>query len=293
LGGPPVFCVQCGHELKLPTRFCTACGRAVGGQGIPAREREVTATMAPPRREGPVPPPPARDSLPAPAGAGRNPPRSPHSPRRGHRWWPLVFPAAAVLAAGITALYLFVLRTPHAPRPGAGGHSSAPPAGTTPASSASSSPSPAPAEQQAASSLAALLAQSTSDRSATVSAVNDVSNCGPSLSQDQQALENSAASRTRLLGRLASLPGRSALPPQMLQDLTNAWNESVAADRDLARWAQDESSQGCSQDAQSDPNYAAANDPDTRAKADKIAFVGEWNPIAEQYGLTSYKWDQL
>lgn len=324
MGGSQVFCVQCGHELKLPTRFCTACGHAAGGtgpadqastgdQGIPAREHEVTATMAPHRREGPVhrepvaaepawsvqdapqvpapvPPPPARGNVPVPAGAGRYPPPSPPP---GRRWWPLVFSVAVVLAAGITALYLFVLRTPHAPRPGAGGHRSAPPTAPTPTSSSPASPSPTLAEQQAASSLAALLAQSTSDRSATVSAVSDISNCGPDLSQDQQALENSAISRTQLLSQLGSLPGRSALPPQMLQDLTNAWNESVTADQDLARWAQDESSQGCSQDAQSDPNYAAAGDPDTRAKADKIAFVGEWNPIAEQYDLTSYKWDQL
>jgi hypothetical protein len=52
-------------------------------------------------------------------------------------------------------------------------------------------------------------------------------------------------------------------------------------------------SQGCSQNDQADPNYAAATGPDNRAKADKIAFVGEWNPIAAKYGLTSYQWDQL
>ncbi len=106
-------------------------------------------------------------------------------------------------------------------------------------------------------------------------------------------MENSAASRQQLLSQLASLSGRSALPPQMLQDLTNAWQESMTADQDLARWAQDESSQGCSQNDQADPNYAAAADPDNRAKADKIAFVGQWNPIAAQYGLTTYQWDQI
>ena len=138
-----------------------------------------------------------------------------------------------------------------------------------------------------------LLAQSASNRASTDNAVSDVSNCGPGLSQDQQALESSAASRKQLLSQLTGLSGRSALPAQMLQDLTNAWEESVTADQDLAGWAQDESSEGCSQNDQADPNYAAATGPDNRAKADKIAFVGEWNPIAAQYGLTSYQWDQL
>lgn len=334
MGGSQGFCVQCGHELKQPTRFCTACGRSVTGtgqadQGASAgqqgtgREHEVTATMIPPRVEEPVPtepvaaepvprepvaaepgwparyeprppasppPPLPREGVPAPAGAGRYPPPS---PRRERRWWALAIPATAVLAAGAAALYLFVLRAPHPSRAAAGGRGSASATVTAPTSSAPASPSPTPAEQQAASSLAALLAQSASDRSATVGAVSDVGSCGPGLGQDQQTLENSAASRQQLLGKLASLPGRSVLPPQMLQDLTNAWKESVTADQDLAQWAQDESSQGCSQDAQADPNYAAATKPDNQAKADKMAFVGEWNQIAPGYGLTSYKWDQL
>jgi zinc-ribbon domain len=320
LGGSQGVCVQCGHELKQGSRFCTACGRAVAGtsqenlaltgdQEITAREHAITATMtspppADPVRQDPVaaePMRPARGTyqfaVPAPQSAthGNSPASdggSRHSPRRPHRWWPLVIPVAAILVGGVTALILFTLRTSHAARPNADGHSSAPPAITTPVNSPTSPPSPPPAEQ-AASRLAALLAQSASNRVSTDNAVSDVSNCGPGLSQDQQGLENSAASRQQLLSQLADLPGRSALPAQMLQDLTNAWEESVTADQDLAGWAQDESSQGCSQNDQADPHYAAATGPDNRAKADKIAFVGEWNPIAAKYGLTSYQWDQL
>jgi hypothetical protein len=203
-----------------------------------------------------------------------------------------------VLAGGVTALVFLLFHTSHPAQPGAGGHRGASLPVVTPTDSVSlsptsSSPTPPPTEQQAVSSLAGLLDQSTSDRSSTVDAVNDVSSCGPGLSQDQQALENSAASRQQLLSKLASLPGRSALPAQMLQDLTDAWKESAAADQDLAGWAQDESSQGCSQDAQADSHYVAATGPDNQAKADKIAFVGEWNPIASQYGLTTYQWNQL
>jgi hypothetical protein len=53
-----------------------------------------------------------------------------------------------------------------------------------------------------------------------VNAVNSINECGPTLSQDPQVLESAAASRQRLLSQLASLPGRSALPAQMLQALT-------------------------------------------------------------------------
>lgn len=113
------------------------------------------------------------------------------------------------------------------------------------------------------------------------------------MSQDQQTLDNSAASRQQLLSQLASLPGRSALPAQMLQNLTSAWQESATADQDLAKWASDEASRGCSQNAQADPNYAAAAIPDNQAKADKIAFVNQWNSIAAEYGLTTYQWDQI
>jgi hypothetical protein len=282
-----------------------------GDQKTTAREHGITATMTSPLLEGPVrqepvaaepmwptqgeykfaappaPQPVTHDNSPTPGGTSR------HPPRRARRWWPLVLLVAAVLAAGVTALILFALHPSQPAQPDAGGHPSAPLPITTPANSTTASPSPPPAEQQAASRLATLLAQSTSDRSSTVNAVNDLSSCGPGLSQDQQTLENSAASRQQLLSQLASLPGRSALLAQMLKDLTNAWQESVTADQDLARWAQDESSQGCSQNDQEDPNYAAATDPDNRARADKIAFVGQWDPIAVKYGLTPYQWDQL
>ncbi len=321
MGGSQRFCVQCGHELKHESRFCAACGRAVAGtsqpnlgltgdQEITTREQGITETMTASPREDPVhqelvaadpvwpsqrapefaaaaPQPAPRDSSRAPGGTYR------HSSRRSRRWWPLVFPVAAVLAAGVTALILFALRPSHPAQPRAGGHRSAPRPITALTNSTTPSPSLPPAEQQAASSLAALLGQSNSDRSSTDNAVSDVGRCGPGLSQDQQALENSAASRQQLLSQLASLSGRSALPPQMLEDLTNAWQESVTADQDLARWAQDESAQGCSQNDQADPNYAAATDPDNRAKADKMAFVSQWNPIAAQYGLTTYQWDQI
>jgi hypothetical protein len=144
-------------------------------------------------------------------------------------------------------------------------------------SSATATPSSQSA-QQAAASLAGFLAQSATDRSSAVNAVNSVSQCGPTLSKDPQILETAAAARQPLLSQLASLPGRSALPGQMLQVLTSAWQASATADRDFAQWAQDELSEGCTQKDRADPNFQAAAAPDAQATTDKKALVNLWNP---------------
>ena len=138
-----------------------------------------------------------------------------------------------------------------------------------------------------------MLSQSVSDRTAIVNAVSDIETCGPSLNQDPQIFESAASSRRMLLTELANMPGASTLPAPMIQDLTSAWQASIAADTDFARWANDETTHGCVQNDTSDPGSVAANGPDAEATADKQAFVSMWNPIAAQYSLTTYAWDQL
>jgi hypothetical protein len=160
----------------------------------------------------------------------------------------------------------------------------------TPLTSASSAPvSP----RQAAESLASLLASSVADRSSVVGAVADVSHCGPGLSQDPGIFRGAVAARRHLLARLASLPGRSALPAPLLQALTTAWRASAAADRDFARWAQDEIFTNCTRSDQADPGLNAATGPDNQATAAKKAFASAWQPVAARYGLQAYRWDQL
>ena len=161
-----------------------------------------------------------------------------------------------------------------------------------PASPSPALPSPS-AQQRAADNLAGLLAQSVTDRSSIVNAASSVSQCGPALNQDPQLFETAATARQRLLSQLASLPGRPVLSGQMLQALTGAWQASAAADLDFARWAGDELSQGCTPDDQADPGFQAAAGPDARATTAKKAFVSLWNPVAAQYGLPSYRWNQL
>jgi len=132
------------------------------------------------------------------------------------------------------------------------------------------------------------------DRSSIVAAVSDVSQCGPNLHQDPQTFQSAVTSRQALLVRLASLPGRSALPAPMLAALTGAWQNSIKADQDFAQWAQDEISNGCTSNNQSSDSHAqAAAGPDAQATTGKQTFVGQWNPIATHYGLPTYRWNQL
>lgn len=168
-------------------------------------------------------------------------------------------------------------------------------AGPSQSSGTSTSPSApqTPSEQAAAQNLANLLAQSATDRSAITSAVNDVNNCGSDLSGDASTFQQAASSRQQLLGQLAQLPDGSALPAQLLQDLTGAWQASQQADKDFAAWAGDENTNGCTPNDSADANFQAASGPDNQATADKKAFVGEWNPIASQYGLPTYQWNEI
>jgi hypothetical protein len=163
-----------------------------------------------------------------------------------------------------------------------------------PAVSASrSASSAAVTEQQAASTVAGMLTSSVADRTAIDNAYNDVDGCGPDLDSDAAVFSRAANSRRAMLARLASMPGRVALPPALLSDLANAWQASLSADQDLATWASDEAAHGCAPDDTSDPGYQATVSPDNQADQDKTAFVAQWNPIATSYGLTTYQQDQL
>jgi hypothetical protein len=187
--------------------------------------------------------------------------------------------AAAVLAIAV-AVAMQTALTPRSAQPPTAGSPAVPAAGLAP--------------QAAATVVAGLLAQSSSDRGAVNQAYNDVFTCGPGLGQDATTFQQAAASRQALLSQLASLRAPS-LPRQMIGYLVAAWNASITADDDYARWAQDEAADGCtsSQGPTSDPNFtatAASNELATTAKAN---FVAAWNVIAAKYGLPTYAMSQL
>ena len=162
----------------------------------------------------------------------------------------------------------------------------------SPVSSAVSSPA-VPSRRQAAQALAALLALSGTDRASVTQAVGAVAGCSPGLSQDETIFSNAASSHQALLGKLAALPDRSALPALMLQDLTAGWQASSEADQDFAGWAQDEIAHSCSTNYQSDASYQASAVPDAQATTDKKAFAALWTAIASEYGLPLYQYNQI
>jgi hypothetical protein len=170
----------------------------------------------------------------------------------------------------------------------------APTSSAAPSTAPSTVSSPAlPSRRQAAQALAALLAQNGTDRTAVTQAVSAVAGCSPGLSQDETTFSNAASSHQALLGKLAALPGRSALPASMLQDLTTAWQASGEADQDFAKWTQDEIAHGCSTNYQSDASYQATTAPDHQATKYKKAFAALWTAIANEYGLPLYQYNQI
>ncbi len=192
---------------------------------------------------------------------------------------------AAVLAAGVAFI---LLRHSHSTVASAGATQSA----SAPASSASAS-SGQSAQKQAATQLAGLLSQSGHDKSSIATAYDDVNACGPRLAQDAQTFSSGATSRQQLLTQLSTMPGRSALPADMLQTLTTAWQASITADQDYSQWAQDEASGSCKKNDHSNPHFTAANAPDIKATSQKEVFLRQWNPIASKYGLPTYQWYQI
>jgi hypothetical protein len=160
-------------------------------------------------------------------------------------------------------------------------------------SGATPSASSQDARRQVAVRLSGLLAQSVTDRAAVTGAAVDVRGCGPSLRQDVRTFARAASSRQQLLSLLANLPGRPLLPAAMLQDLTSAWQASAQVDTDLARWTQDNIARGCHRNSRSDAQLRASSIPEGQATVGKRAFATLWNPIARQYGLTTYQRNQL
>jgi hypothetical protein len=252
----------------------------------------------------------------APGGGPSGPPRRPGAGNRRSRaplFWSVL---AAVAAVAVVVIVLLIHPFSHHEtiNDAANSTKTTPPTASvianspTAPASASSSPSAsasvsasvsAPAsstevtEKQAASTVAGLLASSVTDRTAINNAYNDVYSCGPNLDGDAAVFTRAVSSRRALLASLATMPGRAALPPALLSDLTNAWQASMAADEGLATWAHDEVTQGCVAGDTKDPGYQTTITPDNEATEYKTDFTVAWNPIAAQYGLTTYQQGQL
>ena len=178
-------------------------------------------------------------------------------PRRGRLPFGSKGPVILLAAAGaiVVIVVAAILLSSHgktAANAGSSTSASGTPTGTSSASAT------AKTQHQAATSLSALLSQSGGDRADVSAAYTDVSTCGKNLAKDAAMFNKAAANRRTLLGKLAKLPGRSALSTEMLTDLTNAWQASATVDADLAKWATDEAGHCNKKQVLKDKNYIAA-----------------------------------
>jgi hypothetical protein len=267
-------------------------------------------------RQSPYRPPfePAPGGGPSGRPAPPGPPRRPGGGARRSRaplYWSVLAAAAAVAVVAIVVLLhpfshhetindaAASAKTTRptasvaASSPAASGSASSSPAASASASASASVSSTAVAEKRAASTVAGMLASSVTDRTAINNAYNDVYGCGPNLDSDAAVFTRAVSSRRALLASLATMPGRAALPPTLLSDLTNAWQASMAADQGLATWAHDQVTRGCVKGDTNDPGYQTTITPDNEATEYKTDFTAAWNPIATQYGLTTYQQGQL
>ena len=321
-------CANCGLALKPNAKFCGGCGTPIDAPGseIPAINREMgnvsnpldsqsrgtTYGVAQDAGASSVPqaaPQPPRSTIPTavpgppPSSPPTIPPALPAIPyvggpnRRNPRW---------AIAAGFLALFLvggavaalILLRPSQAKTVIIYSHRSTTTTShsgvsTTTSLGTSTSTAPTTARQEAQS-FNALLISSSSDRTGTVNATNDISNCG-NLSQDEATLQSSEQSRQMLLDQLSQLD-TAKLPnsAQLVATLTAAWNASEQADSSYAAWAGDLVQTGCvGQASTNDPNWQAAQTANAQATAAKTEFVMIWNSIATTYGLPTYTQQQI
>jgi hypothetical protein len=278
------YCRGCGHRLRPDIQFCTNCGNAsaqsVGGAAL--------------------------------TGDGKPPRDRSRSPRPGGSLvMRLAIVGGALAVVGLIVVIIVSVYPSGRSADSSGGSprtgttaprdpgTTSPPPSSPPPSSAPASSAPASTstttvtEQQAATSLAALLARSASSRQAIDAAYSDALQCGPNPAQDAQTFQNAATGHQELMSDLARLPGRASLPQSMLNDLASAWQVSASADQDFAQWAQDQAQNGCAGGNQSDSGFVAATAPDLQATALKKAFIRLWDPLAESYGLATYQQNQF
>jgi hypothetical protein len=156
------------------------------------------------------------------------------------------------------------------------------------------SPSADPAKEQAVA-LDKLLADSNNSRDSVIAAVRNVGRCAD-LGKSATDLRNAAKQRNGLVTRLSAL-SVDKLPSnvQLTASLTKAWKASAAADNHYAAWAgQVAGKKGCKKGhARVTPQAAAANKSSGEATTAKQEAAGLWNPIAQEYELTTRDKSQL
>ncbi len=187
----------------------------------------------------------------------------------------------AVLAAVITNLVLTHRHSTAAASPAA---TTAPPspAPTSPSPSpASRSPSAAAVASQQAAAVNKLLSSSAAARTALQHAVSQAGSCtnvSGAVSGIQRVVNERGTEYNQAVALSTSALANGAA---LKSDLLTVLRDSLNADRDYLRWAQQQNNPGCTPAAPSGTFTTA----DQQAGTAKKAFLQLWNPIAAKYGL--------
>ena len=150
-----------------------------------------------------------------------------------------------------------------------------------------------PSTRATVDSIATIVANSASDRSRVIAAIDEVQSCSLSASTGESTLQSVINDRRTSVARLDNFvaardPGVS---PLMLNDLLTTLNAAISDDVSYMSWMGDVASghASCGTDPMSDPNFSAAKAESDRTNLDKQVFVDAWNPVAAKYGKPTYQ----
>ncbi|WP_438818811.1 hypothetical protein [Streptomyces platensis] len=155
-------------------------------------------------------------------------------------------------------------------------------------------PAPDPAQAQAKG-LDALLGDSNNSRSSVINAVNGIKTCH-NLGGAAKDLRAAAGQRNDLVKRLQQLPvDKIPNHDRLTAALTKAWQSSASADNHYAAWAaQVGGKKGCHKGkARVTRQTAQGNTASGQATLAKKQAAQIWNPLAQKYGLTERRPEQL
>ncbi|MFI7143860.1 hypothetical protein ACIBO2_03025 [Nonomuraea sp. NPDC050022] len=136
-----------------------------------------------------------------------------------------------------------------------------------------------------------LLTNSHSTRASLSGAIARASKCERS---GVNAIQNITVNRRDQL-TLAQALDLTALPegPALKESLVAALHASYSADAAFLTWGRRHLAKGCTGPIAQDPDYQRGLDKSGDAQTAKARFVEAWRPIAETYGLTHWKADDI
>jgi len=260
-------------------KFCPDCGQPISGAVLPGTDQDAPASGLPgPRRVGLL----ATLMVTAiavagGAGAAAGLLRSPPAPVRLSTQ---AAPAPLLNAQPGTRPAKAMVTTP----PHKTAASPTPAASTTPAVSAS------PSETGDLQQLAAAVQQSSAARRITVNATGGVANCTIGTGAGIAMMNQSIRTREAALSDVSGLSGDSVPGgPALISNLVRAMNYSISADHRFIAWMRHAGAAGtCPAQQTGDPAWDAGLRLSELAMDEKYQFVGEWNPLAAQFGLPAY-----